>query len=344
MRARSGTEMFLWDLTRGLKQRGHNVGIFSPRLGETSEALKREGIQICDDPRKIKWTPDLLHCQHAMETVETLAAFPNIPAVYMCHDRKVWFDTPPPPPSIRKYIAVDHYTRERIVEEIGCASEDVAVILNSVDLEKFHRKAAIREHPRRALLFVSEAPHLRHVECVRAACKRLAIPLDEIGPAVNNRVAQPEILLPEYDIVLGKGRCTLEAMACGCAAILVGPEGVGFMVTPEAFVRMRLRNFGRSLLRPLFDEELLISEVRRYDAADVSKVCEITRAHCGTDLMVDAFCRLYAELVREARTTAHSPNVLATYFGRLAENIRLERAIFEQPPESSRKRKKRWWK
>jgi hypothetical protein len=343
MRARSGTEMFLWDLTRGLKRRGHNIGIFSSRLGETSDALKREGIQICNDPRQVEWTPDLLHCQHAMETLEMLAAFPKTPAVYMCHDRKVWFDAPPPLPSIRKYIAVDNYCRERVVEEIGCAPERIAVIHNGVDLEKFQRKATIPEHPRRALLFVSEAPHLRHVECVRAACKRLAIPLDEIGGAVKKPATQPEKLLPHYDIVFGKARCALEAMACGCAVILVGPEGVGAMVTPEEFETMRLQNFGRSLLRPGFDRDLLISEAKRYNSAAVSKVCELTRAHCGTDLMVDSFCRLYAEVLREARTSPHSPDGLAAYLGRLAEGIRLERALVERPPESSRKRKKRWW-
>jgi hypothetical protein len=339
MQGRSGTEMFLWDLTRGLKQRGHGAGVFTPRLGRLAEALKLEGIQVCDNPRQIEWKPDLLHCQHAQETLELLAAFPTTPALYMCHDRKAWFDAPPPLRSIRRYAAVDTYCRERVVEETGCALEKVAVICNGVDLQTFQRKEIIAEQPRRALLFVSEAPHSKHVESARAACRRLRIPLDEAGGAVGNKVEDPGKLLPQYDLVFGKARCALEAMACGCAVILVGPEGLGPMIMPEGFETMRLQNFGRSLLRPVFDENLLVAEAGRYNRAAVSEVCDLTRKHCGTDLMVEAFCRLYAEVLEEAQNSPMPADLITPYLGRLAENIRMERAALEL----SKKRKK-WWR
>lgn len=354
----SGTELFLWDLARGLKRRGHDVGVFSPRLGTLAEAFCREGIPVWDNPQAIEGVPDLLHCQHALESWRLLAAFPNTPAIYVCHDAKVWFDSPPPPSLVSRYVAVDTYCRERMVRESGCLTDFVEVIHNGADLQKFRQKEAITPQPRRALLFVSESSESRHVHCVRAVCRTLGLPLDEIGGAVGKKVPDPENLLPQYDLVFGKARCALEAMACGCAAILVGPEGIGSMVMPADFDVMRARNFGRSLLRPSFDEQLLAAEVRRYDPTAVAEVCRLVRARCGVEFMVDAFERLYTDILKNPQGhTLPRPESLLRYGARLLAHLDEERKARENPPSpvptivpnppapsiNPVPRKRRWW-
>ncbi len=317
--------------------------------------MRREDIRVWAEPRDVDWKPDILHCQHAQETWRLLAAFPATPSLYVCHDAKVWFDAAPPPPLISKYVAVDTFCRERVVRETGCAADSVAIIHNGVDLAKFRQKETIALRPSRALLFVSDASDFRCLDSVRAACRQLGLPLDEIGGAAGKKINDPENMLGRYDIVFAKARCAFEAMACGCAVVLVGSEGLGPMVTPDDFDTMYLRNFGRSLLQPSFDENLLVTEIHRYDRAKVTEVCGLVRTRCGLDRMVDAFVDLYAEIIRSTPTVVLSRNdALFQYGAALLQHVETERAALAttvyhlsnpppKPPEPVIEKPRRWF-
>src|SRR2546423_12391994 len=86
LRERAGVEMYTYDLARGLLSLGHSPILYSPRPGALAEKLRFETVPVVDDLDRLNAAPDIIHGQHADETVTALLRFPDAPAVYVCHD------------------------------------------------------------------------------------------------------------------------------------------------------------------------------------------------------------------------------------------------------------------
>lgn len=306
----SGTEAFLWDLTGGLQARGWECGIYTPRPGPLAEAFRQRGIPVWHDLDEVTFQPEVMHCQHTMESLALRDRFPGIPALFMVHDGRSRHDAIPGLAGWAALVAVDDFCRQRIIRETGLGEEQIEVIHNSVDTKRFLPRSPLPEIPRRAAIFTSNAVNNAHVLAARSLFGKLGIALDELGPGAGNPVADPENWLPRYDLVLAKGRCAQEAMAVGAAVILIGAEGTGEMVAPENFAVFKQRNFGLSLLRPGMDQDFLEQQVQRYSADRARQVQELLRTTCGLDGMVEAFIQLYESLPARGRPFAGRPDVL----------------------------------
>src|SRR5262245_44214102 len=110
--SRSGTEVVIRDFALALARRGHQPIVYAPQSGEPATELRARGISVVDSLEHIKEAPDIIHGQHNVPTVEALATFPQVPAVWICHDFDSWHDEPPHFPQIRRYIAVDFACRD----------------------------------------------------------------------------------------------------------------------------------------------------------------------------------------------------------------------------------------
>src|SRR5260221_13798911 len=149
---RTGTEVVIRDLARGLQRRGHKPIVYSSYLGEMAHELESYTIPVVDDLANVAVTPDVIHGHHTLETAAAVLHFPNTPAVYVCHDWASWHDRPPRLPRVRRYVAVDYTCRDRLVCRHGIAEAAVNVIQNAVDLERFSPRAPLPSRPRRAVL------------------------------------------------------------------------------------------------------------------------------------------------------------------------------------------------
>ncbi len=290
---RSGTEMFLWDLVRPLSRRGIECAVYTPGAGDLAYAFRDYGVPVYTTPSAIEFDPDILHCQHLPVALCLLERFPGVPALFMVHDAKSPFDLALPLPRFARFVAVDEYCRERICVETGLGADDVSLVFNAVDIESFGRRLPLPEHPARAAIYTSHAPHSEHVRLVERVCAHLGIELTRIGHAAGHYTAEPHQLLQQFDLVFGKARCAMEAMAVGAAVILIGPEGVGEYVTPGRVAAMRRRNFGRSLLHLPLTDAALKAQIARYSAPLSTAVCEVIRNCCGTEAMCDAMMDVY---------------------------------------------------
>jgi len=277
--------------------------------------------------------PDVLHCQHTLESMGLLEMFPEIPALFMVHDSRSWHDRVPTVSRLSALVAVDDVCLERIIRETGLPSNQCDVIHNSVDMSLFSPRGPLPDRPLKAAIFTSNAANDHHVQAVREVCGRLGIALDELGPAAGRFVTDPENWLPSYDLVFGKGRCALEAMAVGCAVILIGSEGVGELVTPDNFHEFKKRNFGFSLLLPGMDQNFLEDQIRSYSASKASEVQKLVHRFCTLDIMVEAFQQLYAELpartqftpVLQDKSISLSKALLGEFAIMSNENLRLSK-------------------
>ncbi len=227
-----------------------------------------------------------------------LLRFPGVPCVFVCHGWAPWEEAPPLFPRIRRYVAVDAATRERLTAA-GVPPERIATILNFVDLARFRPRPPLPARPRRALAFGNSAAETTYLPALRAACGRAGIALDAAGLAAGNPAARPEEILPAYDLVFAKGRAALEAMAVGAAVVLCDADGSGPLVTAAELDRLRPLNFGlRALTGPLTAEALL-GEIGRYDAADAAQVSARVRREASLDDAVERLLAVYREALAE---------------------------------------------
>ncbi len=301
---RSGTETFARDLALGLKRAGHRPTVFSPEPGGVADDIRAAGVPVVADLAAIGTPPDLIHAHHRLPALAALARFPETPAIFVVHDRRQWTDAPPQHPSIRRYVAVDENTLDRLVGDHGIPLGATRVIHNAVDLERFLPRASLPARPRRALVFSNYAREQDLIPVLRAACAAHGIDLDVAGAGVGRQAEHPEAILGGYDLVFGRGRCALEAMAVGCAVVVLDATGLAGLVTERELRAWRRLNFGaRTLTRPL-QAGLVSAEIGRYDAAVAAGISVRIRAEANLDRQVSAFVDLYRECLGPAAEPA----------------------------------------
>jgi hypothetical protein len=78
---RTGTEMYVRDVAKGLLLRGHTPIVYSPRLGPLARELSLDTVAVVDDLNQLAEPPDVIHGQHTLESAIALLHFPQTPAM-----------------------------------------------------------------------------------------------------------------------------------------------------------------------------------------------------------------------------------------------------------------------
>jgi hypothetical protein len=228
--------------------------------------------------------------------------------IHVCHAWNSVEASPPHFHRIRRYVAVDETSRDRLLLEEGSPEERVRLHFNAVDLERLRPRGPLPPRPARALVFSNYASEETHLPAVREACARAGIALDAVGAGVGNPCPRPELVLGGYDLVFAKARCALEAMAVGAAVVLCDSTGSGPLVDAAGLDALRRANFEiRTLSQPL-DPALLEREIARYDPADAAEVSRRIRAEAGLGPAVEGLVAIYREAIAaQAAAVAEGP-------------------------------------
>lgn len=305
----TGTELFVRDIARALLKAGHHPVIYSPRLGRLAEEIRKETIPVISDLSQLSTPPNIIHCQHANETITALLHFANAPALYFCHDWYFPEDYPPRFPRILRYAAVDDQCYDKLVYECGVPPERAHVICQFVDLERFIPRSPLPARPSRAAILCNHTKDNEHLKAARDACARRGLKLDVYGAGTGKTCERPEEVLHKYDVVFAKGRAALEAAAVGAAVIVYWWRRLGPMVKANELDRLRSSGFGmRSMGPQLTPEEFrrsIEAALEAYDPHDAAEVSNRVRASAGRDAAVDELLKLYEEVISEYETAPH---------------------------------------
>jgi len=292
---RAGTELYVRDLASALLARGYEPMVFSPMLGAVADEIGAAGVVVTDDLATLTAEPDVLHCHHQHETIAALSRFPERPGLFVKHGAEAWQEEAPLHPRLLRYVAVDQPCLDRLLAA-GVPADRTTIIANGVDTARFLPRDPLPRRPRRALVLSNYASEDNYLPVVRAACARMGIELDVVGAAAGTPASRPEALLPGYDLVFGKARAALEAMAVGCAVVVADAHGLAGMATYADLPHWRPRNFGRTLMTVPHDVDALCAAVDDYDADDAARCRDHVRAHWSLDAMVDALVAEYEEV------------------------------------------------
>jgi hypothetical protein len=295
--SRSGTEIVIRDLASRLSERNHEVVVYTPTIGPIAAGVASLGTTVVDNLLNVPFKPDIIHGHHTPCTAEAIIAFPDVPAIWVCHDAKSWFDQPPRFSQVRRLFAVDETCKARLVEFEGIAADQIEILPNAVDLRRFQdRPYPLPAKPARAL---SLAKHSGLETLLAEACRQTGLTFEAYGHGVGNPIEDIERRCANADIVFGTARTALEAMAAGAAAVLIDGRGFGGLVTSDNFALGRRLNFGLGMLGKQPKLEMLVEAIMAYDAKDAAEVSQRVRREANLDHTIERLENIYEVIVRE---------------------------------------------
>jgi len=183
----TGSEVYVYELAKGLINMGHDVTVLSEIGGPLTDKAKKLGIKVrpFSEPPGFKmgdgkWgaaTPngtevskegmlykiqdinyDIIHVQHEPVTNMVLQLYPNIEKIATIHSEVIDLEKPVKHESIKRYIAIRPEIKEHIVEQDEIDESLVDVIYNPIDNTRFNEKETTEEN---AVLFVGTIDYLR---------------------------------------------------------------------------------------------------------------------------------------------------------------------------------------
>jgi len=303
LEGRAGASLYVRDCALELLRQGHRPVVFSTRLGALAAEMRSVTIPVIDRLDRLTVTPDLIHGNAPIETVAALLHFPATPAVFTCHAWDNPDALPPKMPRIMRYLAVDDTCSDHLVCQEGIPEDRVLVRFNAVDLERFPRRSALPERPARALIFSNNASDDSYVPAIREACSGFGVELDVAGQNSDLTVDRPEAILGEYDLVFGKARCALEALATGAAVIVCDAGGLAALVASHNVEELRRKNFGRRALENPVTASSVAGEIRKYDRDDAARVTARVRVAEGLAEAVRSLLRVYEAAIADFRSS-----------------------------------------
>ncbi|HEU4789692.1 MAG TPA: hypothetical protein VFS71_08415, partial [Flavobacterium sp.] len=179
----------------------------------------------------------------------------------------------------------------------GFKEEDVEVIYNWANTNRFRLKEKINSHPKKALVFSNYLNENNIYPEIKGACVELGIELEIIGSSSGNPCLKPEEILQKYDLVFAKAKAAIEAMATGAAVIVCDYRGLGGMVTSSNMKHFRAFNFGMKLMTNSPVKNNLIKEINKYNSSEIIKVSEYIIKESDFFSIVTRLERIYSELI-----------------------------------------------
>ena len=221
----TGSEIYVYELAKGLVKMGHDVTVLSEIGGPLTDKAKKIGIKVkpFSEPPGFKmgdgkWsvsTPngvevskegmlykiqevnyDIIHVQHEPVTNMILQLYPNIEKISTIHSEVINLEKPVKHESIKRYIAIRPEIKEHIIEQDEIPEELIDVIYNPVDNEKFK---SLNTTEKDYVLFVGTTDYLRKdtildlIEYTKELGKELWLVGDNNGNYLENVLLEQHV-------------------------------------------------------------------------------------------------------------------------------------------------------
>jgi hypothetical protein len=291
-----GTVTYAVTVADHLQRLGHDVWLATPLMGEGAEPARELGVRVVGMD-ELPPAPDVIISQDAGTAYELAAALPGVPQLYVAHSDIFDFQLPPALEGVVGAVVTLYDRVDRRVRALGTEHRVVA-LTQPVDVERFKPLRPLPATPRTALTLGNYLAGPR-AELLREACSRAGIELRHVGTHGDEQTLRPEVVLNQADIVFGKARVIIEAMACGRAAYVFDHHGGEGWVTAENRAALAADNFGGQSAPIEIDVDRLAADLARYDPATAMGHRDYAVAHHAASKHAAALVDVLRELVAE---------------------------------------------
>jgi hypothetical protein len=299
--APAGADTYLVTVAEQLQRLGHEVVIHALEQGELADRARERGLAVAAVERELPEDCDAVMCQDRVSAYELAARYPGAAHAFVCHSDVFSIDEPPAVPEVvRAVVAMSDRVRRHL--ESQPLQAEIVRLRQPIDLTHFAPSGLARQAPRRVVAVSNylEGPRL---DLLREACAAENLELELYGSA-GTVVADPRPAMGEADIVVGKGRVVLEAMACARAALVYDFMGFGGWVTPERYPALEADAFAGQAEPLPADVGRLREELRRYSAEMGVVNRDLAQAHHDAAGHARSLVELLERLTRGPRPAA----------------------------------------
>jgi glycosyltransferase involved in cell wall biosynthesis len=276
----TGSELYVYELAKSLLKQNCDVTVMSQIGGPLTDMAKRAGIKCItfEQAPGFKlgdgvWTfnagngvqvstPnmmyrisdvnfDIIHMQHKPVAERMIQFYPEIDKVYSIHSEVIDLEDPIKHESIKKYIAIRPEIKEHMINNFEIPEEEIEVIYNPVDNEKFKPKQTKTQD---AVLFVGTIDYLRRetimdlIDYTRDNNKELWLMGEDKNNYLPALLSQEHVkhfkpswnvekLINECSETAGiqLGRTTIESWLCGKPSWIYKVNSLGSIESKDRF-------------------------------------------------------------------------------------------------------------
>ena len=276
----TGSELYVYELAKSLMKLNCSVTIVSQIGGPLTDMARRIGIKVLPfeeapgfklgdgkwgiqtekgfEPSKENMMYrvsevdfDIVHIQHKPVAERICSFYPELPKIYSIHSEVISLEEPFINDTVKKYIAIRPEIKTHLIDNFEVKEEDIEVIYNPIDEEKFNSKNNKEEN---YVLFVGTIDYLRKDTLMELSeyCEKNNLELWIVGENKSNYL---ELLLLEKHIKhfpatwnvekfikncketagIQLGRSTIEGWLCGKPGWIFKVNSNGFISEREKF-------------------------------------------------------------------------------------------------------------
>jgi hypothetical protein len=286
-----GTESYVFTVAEHLDRLAHEAVIYSPEPGRGLAVARERGLTVLG-AEELSDDFDAALVQDAAVALEVAERGPAARSVFVGHSESFDPQSPPQlPGTVDLLVALNDRVEQRL--RSFAAGQEVVRLRQPIDTERFHAAGPLPERPRRALLLSNNIIADREA-MLEEACERVGMELVRAGGA-GRQTTDPRQALAAADVVIGYGRASLEAMACGRAAFVYDWAGGEGWVTADSYPALEADGFaGRG--EAVFDTAALADGLARYDRAMGPVNHDLVIAHHRANVHVQRLVEIFARL------------------------------------------------
>ncbi len=297
-----GTQTVVFEIARLLRQRGHQVMLYSSQLGHVAELLIEDQFAVVSNLRDLPFKPDIIHGQHHLETMSALLALPETPALYYIHGVTPWQERVPVHPRILGYINLSEISTFRLSVQKSIPPSRIHVLENHVNFGLFPAPKPPSQHLRTAAYCPRITATPATLANVERLCREHGIELHHETEWSRGTISDPLAVFQEYDLIFGTGRTALEALAVGCVVSTTDHEKLGPLITPANIMERRTVNFTMALWEDQTPYETLSRQLADYQPGAQQEVYDFIRRETDFEKGADELVKIYEKIIGEWQT------------------------------------------
>ena len=340
----AGTETYTLTVADELVRLGHDVVIHTHKTGPIAEQARERGAEVVTDPERLPASCDAVIAQDTPSAYALAERYPSARRLMVAHSEYFAVQSPPQLDGVCDAVVVLNDRVRRHVEALASPPR-VIRLHQPVDLKRFGARGGAPATARRALV-LGNYLRAEAASTVTEACK--AAGLEPVLSGVHATPTQTaEQAIADVEIVIGLGRCIVEAMAGRRAAYVYGIAGGDGWVTAERYADLEADGFGGTASELTIDGARLARDLAAWDAEQGPVNRQLAhRHHDSAAHAIELVAQLRelrpddrpppqhaAELARLVRLEWQS---WSRYAGALDENRQLREAQKLQQDESQR--------
>ena len=298
---RGGSESYLLTVAAELQRLGHVVTLNAIEGGPSSERAAALGIATHLGDELPDATPDAALVQDAGRSFALSGRYPAAPQIFVAHSELFDAQLPPQVSELTAAVVVMSERIERRVRSLA-SPPPIIRLRQPVDTERFVARETIRDRPRRA---VALSNYLRgsRLALLRRAWEPAGVEIVAAGDEASP-TDEPELLIADADIVVGKGRALLEGMACGRAAYLFDMAGCDGWVTPASYPALEEDGFAGQATGRAARPETLRADLAEYRPEMGAANRDLATAHHGARRHTERLVELLTKATPAGPATA----------------------------------------